>query len=84
MKINVKEMGSHWVLFLLYISAVLIWPEDVRSRPKHVVKYNLIVIIVSCLDVCCVLTVHNIYYKNLDIYTTEWLLSVKKNQNSQF
>ena len=28
---------------------VLSWPEDGRSRPKHVAKYNLIVIIASCL-----------------------------------
>ena len=28
-----------------------------------VAKYNLIVIIASCLDVCRVLTVHNILYK---------------------
>ena len=38
------------------------WPEDGRLRPKHVAKYNLIVIIASCLDVCCVLTVHNVLY----------------------
>jgi len=41
------------------------WPEDGRLRPKHVAKYNLIVIIASYLDVCCVLTVHNILYKNV-------------------
>ena len=41
---------------------VLSWPEDGRSRPKHVAKYYLIVIIASCLDVCCVLTVHNILH----------------------
>jgi len=28
---------------------VLSWHEDGRSRPKHVAKYNLIVIIASCL-----------------------------------
>jgi len=28
---------------------VLSWPEDGRSRPKHVAKYNLTVIIASCL-----------------------------------
>jgi len=44
-------MGSH----LVHING--------RSRPKHVAKYNLILIIASCLDVCCVLTVHNILYK---------------------
>jgi len=45
-----------------YLNIVLSWPEDGRSRPKHVAKYNLILIIASCLDVCCVLTVHNILY----------------------
>jgi len=38
------------VLFLLYFNIVLSWPEDGRSRPKHVAKYNLIVIIASCPD----------------------------------
>jgi len=61
-------MGSHWVLFLLYLNVVLSWPEYGPSRPKLVAKYNLIVIIASCLDVCCVLTVHNILYKFIDIY----------------
>jgi len=56
-------MGSHSVLFLLYLNIVLNWPEDGRSRPKYVAKYNLIVIIASCLDVCCLLTVHNILYE---------------------
>ena len=60
---NVNEMGSHWVLFLLYLKILLNWPEDGRLWLKHVAKYNLIVIIASCLDVCCVLTVHNILYK---------------------
>ena len=60
---NVNEMGSHWVLFLLYLNIVLNWPEDGHLRPKHVAKYNLIVTITSCLDVCCVLTVHNILHK---------------------
>jgi len=41
---------------------VLSWPEDGRLRPKHVAKYNLIVIITSCLDLCCVLTAHNIQF----------------------
>jgi len=45
-----------------YLNTVLIWPDDGRSRPKHVARYNLIVIIASCLDVYCVLTVHNIQY----------------------
>ena len=61
---NVNEIGSHRVLFLLYLSIVLNWPEDGRLRPKHVAKYNLIVITASCLDVCCVLTVHNMLHKS--------------------
>ena len=60
---NVKEIGSHWVLFLLYLNIVLNWPEDGRLWPKHVAKYNLIVIIASCHDVRCVLTVRNTLYK---------------------
>jgi len=56
-------MASHWILFLLYLNIFLNWPEDGRLRPKHVAKYNLLVIIASCLDVCCVLTVHSISYK---------------------
>jgi len=62
-RFNVKGMGSHWGLILLYLNIFLSRPEDGRSRPKHVAKYNLTVIIVFCLDVCCVLTVHNILYK---------------------
>ena len=50
---------------LLYLNVVLSWSEDDRSRPKHVAKYNLIVIIASCLDICCVLTAHN---KQFDIH----------------
>ena len=53
------------ILFLLCLNAVLNWPEDCRSQPKHVAKYNLIVIIASCIDVCYVLTVHNISYKSM-------------------
>ena len=61
-KFNANEMGSHCVLFLLYLNVFLSWPENGRSRPKLVAKYNLIVT-ASCLDVVCVLTVHNILYK---------------------
>jgi hypothetical protein len=60
---NVNKMGSHWVLFLLYLNIVRSWPEDGRLRPKHVAKYNLIVIIAFSLDAYCVLTKHNILYK---------------------
>jgi len=65
-------------IFLLFITIVLSWPEDGRSRPKHVAKYNLIVIIASCLDVCCVLMVHNMLYK-FDIHNG--MASVKKENN---
>ena len=60
---NVNEMGSYWVLFYCTLIVVLSWPEDGRLRPKHVAKYHLIVIIASCLDVGCVLTVYNTLYK---------------------
>ena len=39
------EMGSHSILFLLYLNIFLSWPEDGRLQPKHVAKYNVIVII---------------------------------------
>jgi hypothetical protein len=70
----VNEMGSHWVLFLLYLNTVLNWPEDGSLRPKHIAKYNLIVIIASCLDVCCVLTVYNnnIIFINCNWVVTRW------------
>ena len=44
------------LLTVLYLNIVLNWPEDGRLRPKHVAKYNLILIIASCLGVGCVLT----------------------------
>jgi len=62
-RLNVNEMGPHLVLFLLYLNVVLSWPEVGRSRPKHVAKYNLIVIIAPCLNICSVLTVHDILHK---------------------
>jgi hypothetical protein len=46
---NVNEIGSNWVQVLLYLNIVLSWPEDGRLRPKHVARYNVIVIIASCL-----------------------------------
>jgi len=52
-----------------YPNIALNWPEDGRLRPKHVAKYSLIVINASCLDVCCVLTVHGILYK---FDNTQW------------
>ena len=39
--------------------------RSARCNGKDVAKYNLILIIASCLDVCCVLTVHNILYKKV-------------------
>ena len=48
---------------LRYSNIVLNWPEVGRLRPKYLTKFNLIVIIASYLDICCVLTVHNILYK---------------------
>ena len=56
---------------MLYLNIVLSWPEDGRLWPKHVANYNLTVIIASCLDVCCVLTVHNMLYK-MEIALMMW------------
>jgi len=45
-------MCSEWdpieYCFYCILIAVLSWPEDGRSRQKHVAKYHLIVIIASC------------------------------------
>ena len=66
-RFNVNEMGSHLVIFLLYLNIILSWSEDVRSRPKHVAKCHLILIIASCLMYVvywrCI-----IYYTNLIIH----------------
>ena len=48
-----------------YVPSIHNCTEDGRLRPKHVAKYNLIAIIASRLDVCCVLTVHNILHNRL-------------------
>ena len=46
-------MSTKWdpieYYFYCTLIVVLSWPEDGRSRPKHVTKYYLIVIIASCL-----------------------------------
>jgi len=45
-------MRTNWdpieYYFYRTLIVVLSWPEDTRSRPKHVAKYYLIVIIASC------------------------------------
>jgi len=41
----VNEMGYFYCTLIVVLS----WPEDGRSRPKHVAKCHLIVIITSCL-----------------------------------
>jgi len=38
------------------------------TRSKHVAKYNLILIFASCLEVCSVLTVHNILHKTDEFF----------------
>ena len=53
---------SHWVLFYCTLIVVLSWPEYGRSRPKHVAKYNLIVIITSCL-------LYAVYWRFIIYYT---------------
>jgi len=50
----------------LYLNVVLSLPEDGRSRPKHVAKYNLIVIIVSCL-------MYVVYWRCI-MYSTDLML----------
>ena len=67
------------MLFLLYLDIVLNWPEDGRLRPKHVAKYNLILIIASCLGVGCVLLVHKILYIFDNTQRDDLSLSQKKN-----
>jgi len=64
----------------MYLNTALSWPEDGRLRPKNVAKYNLIVIIASCLDVCCVLMVHNILYK-FDTHNGMASLSLSKKKS---
>ena len=51
-------MGSHFVRLTKWDPI-----EYYFYCTLHVAKYNLIVIIASCLDVCCVLMVCNILYK---------------------
>ena len=78
-RFNVNEMGSHWVLFLLYLNIVVLsWPEDGRSRPKHVAKHYLIVITASCL-MYVVYWRYIIYYTNLIIHNQMASLFIKKN-----
>ena len=74
-----NEIGSHRVLFLLYFNIVLSWPEDGRSRPKHVAKYNLIVIIASCPD-------YVVYWRYIIYYTHDihnGMASLKKKSSLQ-
>ena len=59
-------MSSCW-LFFETLNIVLSWPEDGRLRPKHVAKYNLTVIIASCLNACYVLMVQNILTNTLHV-----------------
>jgi len=49
-------MGSHFVNEIYFCTLIifLIWPEDGWSRPKHVAKYYLIVIIASFLCMLCI------------------------------
>jgi len=67
-----SKNSTQWDPILLYLNIVLNWPEDGRLRAKHAAKYNLIVIIASGLDVCCVLTVHNVSYSNLLFSSGRW------------
>jgi len=63
--LTVNEMGSHWVLALLYLKNVLYWPEDDRLRSEHVaVMWLLCIYYITVLIYCCVLTVCNTLYKS--------------------
>jgi len=50
-----------WYFYCTLI-VLLSWPEDGRSRPQHVAKYHLIVIIASCL-------MYVVYWRCLMYYT---------------
>ena len=69
---NVNEMGSHWVLLLLYFNFVLSWPEDGRSRPKHVAKCNIIVLLHLVL-MYVVYWGYIIYYTKMNLVTCRHL-----------
>jgi len=47
-------------MFYFTLPVVLSWPEDGRSRPKHVSQISPKRNYCFLFDVCCVLTVHNI------------------------
>jgi len=76
-RIKVQPLST---LFYYTLIVVLSWPEDGRSRPKHVVKYNVIVINVSC-SMYVVYWRCIIYYKNLIRHNGMASLSLKKNHH---
>ena len=70
-QLRYTKNSTQWDTMVYYFYCnwivVLSWPEDGRSRSKHVAKYYLIVIIASCLMYVvywrCI-----IYYTNLIIH----------------
>ena len=46
-----------------YLNNLIIYRQLFGASSERLTLYNLIVIIASCLDVCCVLTVRNMLYK---------------------
>ena len=79
-----RLMWTEWdpikYYFYCTLIVVLSWPEDGRSRPKHVAKYHLILIIASCL-MYVVYWRCTTYYTNLITQNGMVSLSLfKKNQ----
>jgi len=59
-----REMGSHWVLTLLYLKNIPYWPEDDRLRSKHVaIIWPECICNIAVLIYNCVLTECNTLYK---------------------
>ena len=80
---TVNEMGSHWLLTLLYRNNknVLYWPEDDRLRSKYVaVIWPDCIHNITVLIYCCVLTEYNTLYKTLSLL----LLGGNGNSSSLF
>ena len=81
-----KLMRTKWdpIKYYCYCTliAVLGWPEDGRSRPKHVAKYNLIVIIASCL--MYVVYWRCMIYYTFWLYTTGWRLSLSLKKKIEY
>ena len=66
-----NEIGSHWVLTLLYLKNVPYCPEDDRLRSKHVaIMWPECICNITVLIYCCVLAVYNTLYIQMCYYAT--------------